>query len=218
VDDKPIPSAADVVLAVPEIRDYHAINAAIIRHLDAGCGTIRLAGVNGQRLLAAGLAGTWSGVIEVDGDAGPELAAGLDAPGLVVFCRGRAADGAASRMRAGRVLVLGDAGTAFGYGMAGGLAVAAGNAGPRVGLRQAGGDLVVLGETGSLAGECQSGGRLFAFRDRNGPHAGHGRGGGRFVLVDRDGPTDRGREADETDRVELIGLLEGFRPWLGPVA
>ena len=41
-------SPADVVLAVPEIRDYHAINSEIVRHLDAGRRTIRLAGVRGN--------------------------------------------------------------------------------------------------------------------------------------------------------------------------
>src|SRR5262249_27357931 len=134
VDDNRSETSADVVLAVPEIRDYHAINSEIVRHLDAGCRTIRLSGVSGQRLLAAGLAGTWTAVI--DGAAGPELAAGLDAPGLRVICRGGAGDGGASRLRAGRVLVLGDVGPAFGYAQAGGLTVAAGNSEGRAGLRQ----------------------------------------------------------------------------------
>ena len=35
-------------------------------------------------------------VIEVDGDAGPELAAEMDAPGVTVVCRGSTADGGAA--------------------------------------------------------------------------------------------------------------------------
>ena len=59
------------MISVPEIRDYHAINSEIVRHLDRGCRMIRLAGVRGQRLMASGLAGPWDATIEVDGDAGP---------------------------------------------------------------------------------------------------------------------------------------------------
>ncbi len=80
-DPHPADRPADVVIAVPEIRDYHAINSELVHRLDLGHRTIRLAGVRGQRLLAAGLVGGWSAVIELEGDAGPELAAGLDAPG-----------------------------------------------------------------------------------------------------------------------------------------
>ena len=157
-------------------------------------------------------------MIEVDGDAGPELAAGLDAPGLTVIGRGGVADGAASRLRAGRVLILGDVGTAFGYAMAGGVAIAVGDAASRPGLRQTGGDLVLLGKTGPLAGEYQSGGRLFAFRDRIGPHAGRGRRAGRLIRLARDSPIDHGIEVAEADHADLMGLLESFRPWLGPIA
>ena len=215
MDDNRSETSADVVLAVPEIRDYHAINSEIVRHLDAGCRTIRLSGVSGQRLLAAGLAGTWTAVIDVDGAAGPELAAGLDAPGLRVICRGGAGDGGASRLRAGRVLVLGDVGPAFGYAQAGGLTVAAGNSEGRAGLRQAGGDLVLLVQAGPLAGECQSGGRVFAFAGRIGPHAGRGRRGGRFIRLPRGASAGRGPAEAEADRVDLFGLLDPFRPWLG---
>jgi methylamine---glutamate N-methyltransferase subunit B len=169
---------------VPEVRDYHAINGEIVRHLERGCRTIRLMGVRGQRLLASGLTGGWRGVVEVDGDAGPELAAGLDAPGLTVICRGSAADGGASRLRAGRVIVFGGVGVAFGYAQHGGLAMAVGDAGPRAGLCQRGGELVLLGNVGPMAGELQSGGRLFAHGHRLGPHAGRGRRGGTFVRLD----------------------------------
>lgn len=201
------------MIAVPEIRDYHAINSEIVRHLDAGCRAIRLSGVRGQRLLASGLAGPWSAVVEIDGDAGPEVAAGLDAPGLIVVCRGGGADGAASGLRAGTVLVLQGAGLAFGYAQRGGLAVAAGDAVGRAGLGQRGGDLVLLAGVGPMAGERQSGGRLFAFADRIGPHPGRGGRGGRFIRLSHDGRSDG--ELERADRLELIGLLEPLRPWLG---
>ena len=212
-----VETPAEVVLAVPEIRDYHDINSEIVRHLDAGRRMIRLSGVSGQRLLAAGLDGPWKAAIEIDGDAGPELAAGLDGPGLSVICRGAAADGGASRMRAGRVLVLGGVGTAFGYSQAGGLAVAAGPAGRRAGLRQAGGDLVLLSDVGPLAGERQSGGRIIAIGDIIGPHAGRGRSGGRFIRLSQARSTEGDASGSEVDRAELSSLLKPFRPWLGAV-
>jgi hypothetical protein len=202
------------VLAVPEIRDYHAINSEIVRHLDAGCRVIRLAGVRGQRLLASGLSGRWIAAIEVDGDAGPELGAGLAAEGLTVVCLGGVADGAASRLSAGNLVVLGDAGMAFGYAQRGGLAVAVGDVACRAGLCQSGGDLVLLGDVGPMAGERQSGGRLFARADRIGPHAGRGSRAGRFVRLNVDETTDRGRAEPNGDVPELLERLEPLRPWL----
>jgi glutamate synthase domain-containing protein 3 len=209
--DKP----ADVVIAVPEIRDYHAINSEIVRHLDAGCRLIRLAGVRGQRLLASGFSGPWVATIEVEGDAGPELGAGLDAPGLTLICRGRAADGAASRMCAGNLVVLGDVGMAFGYAQCGGVAVALGDVAGRAGLCQAGGDLVLLGGAGPLAGERQFGGRLFARPDRIGPHAGRGSRGGRFIPMSVDETSHRGPAVPKGDLADLLKRLEPLRPWLG---
>src|SRR5438067_56282 len=71
-------------VAVPEVRDYARINAELIALLDRGHRHVRLAGADGQRLLAHGLRGDWNELVEVQGHAGPELAADLDAPGLVV--------------------------------------------------------------------------------------------------------------------------------------
>jgi methylamine---glutamate N-methyltransferase subunit B len=204
---------ADVVIAVPEVRDYRAINSELARGLDAGCGLIRLAGVHGQRLLAAGLAGSWAAVIELDGDAGPELAAGLDAPRLTVICRGRAGDGAASRLRAGTVLVHGAVGTAYGYAQVGGLAVACGGAGARAGLGQLGGDLVLLDTVGPLPGERQSGGRVFAFADRIGPHAGRGGRAGRFIRLAAD-ESATGIGDAPVDRAAWFARLEPLRACL----
>jgi glutamate synthase domain-containing protein 3 len=214
-DSHPSDKPADVVLAVPEIRDYHAINSEIVRHLDAGREMIRLSGVSGQRLLAAGLSGPWSAVIEIEGDAGPELAAGLDAPDLIVICLGGAADGAASRLRAGRLAVVGDVGMAFGYAQLGGLAVAVGDVAGRAGLCQAGGDIVLLAGAGPMAGERQSGGRLFALTARIGPHAGRGSRGGRLIRLAPDDLTDRSPDEPKGDRAELLECLGPLRGWLG---
>jgi len=196
------------VLTVPEIRDYQRINAELIQRLDAGHRLVRLAGVERQRLLVSGLKGRWEAVVEVEGEAGPELAAGLDAPGLTVVCRGAAADGAASGLRSGRVVILGAAGAAVGYAMRGGTAVVAGDAGPRAGLNQSGGILVLLGKAGRLAGERQSGGTLFIGADRLGPNAAVGRRGGRFVRLSPATATD------PADAEQLRGVLDGVRPWL----
>lgn len=213
MDASPRPEGPDlVVLPVPEIRDYHAINAEIVAHLDAGRREIRLSGVRGQRLLASGLSGSWDAVIEVDGDAGPELAAGLDAPGLTVVGLGRAADGVASGMRAGRVLILGTVGIAFGYSQRGGLAIAAGDAGARAGLLQSGGDIVLRARAGRAAGERQSGGRLFLLDDRPVPHLGRGRRGGRLIQL----PGDGSAVVEPADRHALLEILEASRGWLGP--
>ena len=70
----------DPVIVVPEVRDYTKINAELTRLLDAGHRRVRLAGVDGQRLLARGLRGDWSAEVIVEGNAGPELAADLIAP------------------------------------------------------------------------------------------------------------------------------------------
>ncbi len=201
------PAGADqgrpgVVIPVPEIRDYHEINKEIVRHLDEGRKTIRLSSVRGQRLLAAGLRGEWSATIVMEGDAGPELAAGLDAPGLIVIGLGSSADGAASGLRAGTVVLLGGAGPALGYAMRGGRVVAAGSVGPRAGLGQSGGEIVVLGEAGPLAAERQSGGRFVVGSGRLGPHPGLGQRGGELVLM----------KPEDLDRLEI---LKPVREWIG---
>jgi glutamate synthase domain-containing protein 3 len=177
-------AGGDATLSVPEIRDYEQINKELARLLDEGVTHVVLAGVEGQRLLAAGLRGGWSATIVVDGHAGPELAAGVDAPALTIHCRGRADDGAGRGLAAGLVLIDGDAGDGLGYTQRGGTIVVRGDAGHRPGLMQSGGSLVVLGTLGRLAGERQSGGLLVARRGRLGPHAGRGRLGGRVILLE----------------------------------
>jgi methylamine---glutamate N-methyltransferase subunit B len=200
----PEPAGPAPVLPVPEIRDYQRINAQVAQLLDRGHPRVVLAGVEGQRLLLSGLVGPWRATVEVEGSAGPELAAALDAPGLRVVCRGAAADGAGRGLRAGSVLILGPAGDATGYAMAGGVLVAAGEAGPRAGLSQSGGVLVLAGPVGRLAGERQSGGLLVALGDL-GPNAGHGRRGGRLARP----------PLDPDDTKSLRVALGGLEPWLG---
>src|SRR4051794_17655581 len=93
------------VLSIPEIREYPRINAELVLLLDAGQTHVRLVGAEGQRLLLHGLRGTWEALIEIEGQAGPELAADIDAPGLTIVCHGPAADGAARGLRSGRLLI-----------------------------------------------------------------------------------------------------------------
>ena len=197
-------------LPVPELRDYRRINAELARLLDAGETRVRLAGVEGQRLLLHGLAGAWDAVVEVAGDAGPELAAELDAPNLLVVCTGSAADGAGRDARGGRLLILGEAGASTAYGLRGGAVIAARSAGPRAGLNLAGGTLALLGPTGQLVGERQSGGLIYARAAGLGPHPGRGRRGGRLIPI---GPA---READPAGEVDALhDAVRGLGPWLG---
>ena len=176
-------AAGAASIIVPELRDYQQINAEIVRRLNLGQTRVRLEGVAGQRLLLERLAGSWTALIELEGDAGPELAAELDAPGLTVVCRGAAADGAGRGLVAGTLVILGPAGPVLGYCQRGGLIVACREVGARPGLGQTGGDMVLLDRAGALAGERQSGGRLLFRRSLAGPHAGHGSRGGRLVGI-----------------------------------
>jgi glutamate synthase domain-containing protein 3 len=193
---------------IPEIRDYQKINAELVALLDQGHPLIRLDGAEGQRLLASGLSGAWSATIEVIGRTGPELAADLNAPGLVVVARGSTADGVARGLAAGRIIVLGDAADGAGYGQSGGILVIAGATGHRAGLRQSGGSLVLLGQVGRLAGDRQSGGILFAKANQIGAYSGRGRLGGRFVDLD----DAKSLQADEA--LAWGKLVEFAVPWL----
>lgn len=171
-------------ILVPELRDYSQINAELVRRLNLGQTHVRLTGAAGHRLLAAGLDGPWHATVDVEGDAGPELAAGMNAPKLTLRCLGTAADGCGSGFLAGRLLVLGSVGLALGYFQRGGMIVAAGDVAARAGLCQQGGDLLLLGRTGPLVGERQAGGCLFLQESLTGPHAGRGARGGRRIDLD----------------------------------
>jgi glutamate synthase domain-containing protein 3 len=200
--ERPVP-----IVSVPDIRDYERINTELVVALDDGHARVRLVGAEGQRLLAAGLAGPWRAVIEVEGRAGPELAAGLNAPGLTLVCRGPAADGAGRALRAGTLVLAGDCGPALGYALEGGAVVAAGAVGPRAGLNQRGGLIVVLGAVGRLAAERQAGGLFFARDDRLGPYAGRAARGGRLVRL--------GRESTRPDDADTLrGVLAACAEWL----
>lgn len=192
MDVEPIGSARDdtrvvPTVAIPELRDYHLINAEVVALLEAGHRHIRLAGAENQRLLLSGLTGDWDALLEVEGRVGPEFAAGLRAPNLTVLCQGSAADGLCQGMEAGVVCVLGDAGAAVGQGLRGGTLTVSGNVGPRAGLNQRGGFLILLGDVGRLAGDRQAGGRLFLFKARCGPYLGHGGRGGELIASGLDG-------------------------------
>ena len=205
--------APAAVVPIPEVREYPRINAEAVRHLDAGHARVVLAGAAGHRLLLQGLSGPWNATVEVEGYAGPELAAELNAPGLMVVCRGPVGDGAARDLRAGRLLILGNAGDALAYSQRGGAVLVAGSSGHRAGLGLAGGSLVLLGDVGRLAGERQSGGLLWAVDGRLGPHARRGQRGGRFVRFIPDGDDNSGMEPGDAEA--LSSLMRGFAPWLG---
>ena len=200
-------------IVVPELRDYQQINAELVRRLNLGAWHVRLEGVAGQRLLVSRIAGAWRALIEVDGNAGPELAAELDAPDLTVVCRGSAADGAGRGLAAGRLFIGGEAGAAIGYFQRGGLIVAVGDVGPRAGLNQLGGDLVLLDKIGALAGERQAGGRLFFKQGRTGPHAGHGRRAGRLIALPSEQPLAADLDQDDYRLIEAaLRLANCFFP------
>jgi glutamate synthase domain-containing protein 3 len=199
-----VSAASPAVVPVDEIRDYHRINAEITRLLNLGHVHLRLGGVGGQRLLLAGLSGPWEAAVEVVGAAGPELAADLDSPGLVVLAHGAAADGAGRGLRAGTLWVRGRAGDGLAYGQRGGVVAAVGPAGHRAGLAMQGGLLLLLGGAGRLAGERQAGGLVVA-RAGLGPDAGHARRGGRLV-----GP---GEPIEDEVASTLHGALGPLRAW-----
>jgi glutamate synthase domain-containing protein 3 len=206
----PRPSAIDIPVSL--IRDYQQINREVIRALDLGRSTIRLTDVEGQRLLASGLSGPWRATIEVVGNAGPELAADLDAPGLTVLCLGSAADGAGRGMRAGRLAIRGDSGDGLGSGMTGGAVIVCGKAGHRAGLRLGGGTIVLLGPVGRLLADRQRGGILFADRAEIAAGTGRGRSGGRLVPLPRQtGPTESIGPEDASAYLDALGgLPDGY--------
>jgi methylamine---glutamate N-methyltransferase subunit B len=203
---------AAAVVPIPDIRDYAQINAELVRRLDAGHTRVLLPGAEGQRLLAAGLSGGWSAVVEIEGIAGPELAAELDAPGLVIVCRGSAADGAGRALHAGRLVITGSAGDAVSYHQSGGSVMVRGPAGHRAGLALSGGTLVLLGSVGRLLGERQTGGRILAYNDRVGPHAGHARHGGRLTLLTAREPTDPNDQRLIQEVIEHLGQRHQPQP------
>jgi formylmethanofuran dehydrogenase subunit C len=212
-----------VLLPVPEIRDYLQVNRRLVQLLDAGTSVIRLIGVERQRLLAAGLKGSWTATIEIDGEAGPELAAELAAPYLLIVARGSAADGAARGLAAGRVVLECDAGPAVGYGQRGGVILALGSVEARAGLEQRGGLLVIAGACGPLAGERQAGGTLALLGERIGPGLGTARRAGVIESPHARVPTSRELSRQTIDELErltrdarvsrtLPGLSEPARP------
>jgi methylamine---glutamate N-methyltransferase subunit B len=210
--NKSADEGADAIVSIPDLRDYSRINAELVQLLSAGRCRVRLAGAYGQRLLLLGLSGPWQAVVEIEGTVGPELAAGLDAPGLLVVCRGAVGDGAGSRLRSGRILILGSAGDAVGYTQAGGTIVVAGPAGHRAGLGQSDGTLILLGPVGRLAGERQTGGLLIAHADRIGPHSGFGRSGGNLLLLPA--PGHAVPSADAANFQSYQRAMQEMAPWV----
>jgi glutamate synthase domain-containing protein 3 len=196
-----------VSLSVAEIRDYAQINAYLAQALDRGAKVVRLTGVDGQRLLGSRLRGPWNAAIEVEGRAGPELAAEMDAPGLSVVALQGAADGAGRGLMAGRIVVLGPASDGLGYAMLDGTILALSGAGARAGLRQKGGLIAISGPVGPLAAERQSGGTFWVLSGHVGGHPGRGRQGGRLIAPGFGEP-------DTADAHMLKDASTGLGPWL----
>lgn len=193
-------------ISVPEIRDYHRINAELTQLLDQGVRRVKLVGVEKQRLLLAEITGPWSALVEVEGNAGPELGSRLNAPNLRILCRGSVADGLGSGLVDGKVLVLGDAGAGAGVSQRGGSIIVAGSAAERAGLNQYGGQLALLGEVGRLAGERQSGGTFLAFERNLAEWPGRNRRGGLSILL-----------GQHTSEEQTKTLGEILRPFQGSI-
>lgn len=146
---------------MPEIRDYHVINRLVAQALENGEHEIQLAGVDGQRLLLERLTGPWKARIEINGNAGPELAFAMNAPSVAVDCLGNAADGTGAHLNAGLLTIRGSTGAAAALCQHGGTIVVHGQTGPRAALRMNGGILVLMSSPATRTGEWQSGGTIY---------------------------------------------------------
>lgn len=179
--------AEEAEILVPEIRDYHQINREVARLLSTGATRVRLMGVDGQRLLLSGLEGPWSATLEIVGTTGPDLAFGMNAPGVRAIVMGSAGAGAGYGLKAGTVLIVRDAAEGVGARMEGGTVIVAGTAGHRAGYRQSGGRLLVLGPAGRLAGDRRTGGTLLLDAARASTPFGRGAIGFRWLQSDDQG-------------------------------
>lgn len=208
-------------LPVPEVRDYHQINRRVTQWLDGGATHVVLEGVERQRLLLAGLRGEWSALVEIRGHSGPELAADLAAPHLIVVAHGAADDGAGRGLAAGTLVIRGACGACLAYRQSGGTVLAGGAAGPRAGLEMRGGRLIVLGPAGPLAGERQRGGEIWLPGASNAPPlAGRGHLGG-TLLAGADHPAwarfrEHGLEPLGGRCADTAGWLRAALAALGP--
>lgn len=204
----PSPEPPVATIDVPDIRDYHRINAELTQLLDQGTRHVRLLGAENQRLLLSKVAGPWSAIVEIEGNSGPELCFGMDAPGLRVVCRGSVADGVGSGMIEGKLLILGNAGSGAGVSQRGGSIIVGGNTAERAGLGQFGGTLTLLGSVAALAGERQVGGTLIGVKNLvKGPYGRGHRGGHSILLLD---------QVEVPDAKFVAGILAPFRSWLDP--
>ena len=170
----------DSIVVVAEIRDYERINAEMVQRLDAGRQKILLKGAEGQRLLLAGLAGPWTAVVEIEGNAGPELAAAVSSP---------RADGASrreGRRRSGPGPPRGPSDRPRRRGRRARLRSGRGDHHRRRGRRDTApgwaSAAACSSSWGASAGSpaiARRGARLFVLADRLGPYAGRGQRGGR---------------------------------------
>lgn len=145
---------------LPEWRDSHAVTQQVALSLSRGVGKVHLTGARGDRLLLAGLSGTWTADIRIDGDLGTELARNMNAPGVFVLANGAAGAGAGSGMKAGTLVITGKAGPLLGTQLAGGEIWALAGAGARLAYRAEGGLIVASSGVGPMAMDRRRSGTL----------------------------------------------------------
>ena len=204
---------------------YRQLNEAIRAAFDAGAGTVRVTGVNGQRYIGTGISGE-DRRIEIDGTPGNDLGMFMDGPTVVV--RGNTQDGVGNTMNAGTVHVHGDAGDVLGYGMRGGKVLVKGDVGYRVGIHMKAYEnlmpvVVCGGKARDFFGEYMAGGMLvllgmhtqFPDQPLVGAFCGTGMHGGTIFVRGKVDAGKCGKEvgvmpADEDDMAILTPVL---REW-----
>ncbi|MBN2372279.1 hypothetical protein JXL19_00625 [bacterium] len=109
---------------------YKELNETIHKAVSDGHTRIVLENVNGQRYIAAGLAGNIR--IKINGIPGNDMAAFMDGPILEVS--ENAQDGTGNTMNSGKIIISGNAGDIIGHSMRGGKIFIKGDVGYRVGI------------------------------------------------------------------------------------
>jgi glutamate synthase domain-containing protein 3 len=141
---------------------YKNLNEAVRDAFAAGCKTVVLDNVNGQRYIGTGISGA-DLRIEVNGTAGNDLTMFMNGPTVEVY--GNAQDGVGNTMNEGKVVIHGDAGDVLGYGMRGGKVFIKGDVGYRVGIHMKAYEslrpiMVCGGKARDFFGEYMAGGLL----------------------------------------------------------
>ena len=145
---------------LPEWRDSHAVTQQVALSLNRGVAKVHLTGARGDRLLLAGLTGSWTAEIRIDGDLGTELARDMNAPNIFVLADGAAGAGAGAGLKAGTLVISGKAGPLLGSQIKGGEIWALAGSGARLAYRAEGGRIVAASAIGPMAMDRRRGGTL----------------------------------------------------------